>query len=166
MPTTYKDLSDLIQFIETTEGDLKEIVDQWDTINPGTQPPEFVDLMRNAWEEIKNEHYFEEISKTLSPNKEQFEEVEYGLHKAGLYGDQLKFKLAMHKYYRDRFMAEFPALLNTPVEGRIRDRVKRLLIDLLDLFNLVLTSLKEAIPFVEAIKEFKDLLKKKLSEDL
>lgn len=165
MPPTDNDLGNLRKFIELAESDLEDVVNNWEAINPATEPPEFVNLMRNAWEEIKNEGYFKKILEALRPKKpEQKQELEERLYAAGLYGSQLEFKLACHKYYRERFFETFEALKGSPLLGWIKDRVKSFLRDLLDLINLILTSLKDAIPFVELIKEFKDLIKKKLED--
>jgi hypothetical protein len=107
--------------------------------------PELLSDMRAAWAEVENADHFANIQRRIRDVTDQTTWTDHGLN-----GQQLRFKLAVIRFFHQRYIA---------IGGR------RLLKKLLDIIDDLLDSILEAIGAGGAISEIKDFIKDSVIEE-
>lgn len=108
---------------------------------------ELVPAMRAAWDEVKRAGLFDDVGMRIRDARPR-PEATFGPH--GLTGQQLRFKLAVIRFFHGRYIAR---------GGR------RLLKKLLDIIDDLLDSILEALGVEGAISEIKDFIKDSIAEE-
>ena len=132
----------LIQFINDAYKFIARLVQDeklYFTVFPNT-PGELYGSCREAWEELPQSFTVEEAAEQIIKADGRL------LVKAGLFGAQLKFKLAALRHR----MSQWARIINRPV-SKVAYKV-------LEAIDTVLDSLVQALGVGEALKEVKDVL--------
>ncbi len=131
----------LIEFVRGLEAFLAEIVETGrDPLGERLFWPELYDEMRPAWNEVR-EHFPRVIQRLedISPGQ---------IFEHGLGGRQLRFKLAVIRFFHARYLSVGKGVLKK----------------IIDILDDLLDSILDAIAGGGAIKEFKDFVKDSIED--
>ena len=133
----------LVRFLQAVHDFLNEIVESnHDPRGLRLFFEELLGPMRQAWQEVEDGHHFQQVEDRIR------ELPEAKLRDHGLYGRQLTFKLAVIRFFHQRYLSYGKGILRR----------------LLDIIDDLLKSILDAIGGGGAISEIKDFIKDSVEE--
>lgn len=144
----------LKDFVDDTYKLLDELINQkgeWQ--RPEAMFPEaMLHYLRGAWSEFERDFNLQDAHKSIMdirPDK---------LRHAGLYGNQLKLKLNVVEKFKSELASKFEVHKKSGIWGNFKNKIKGILIKLLNAIDTVLESVLAVSGLNTALKELKDVL--------